>query len=97
MATFNKSYQDSAEFEIRFARFQEVDAFVNSVNAPGSGYTHRAGHNQFSTWSEEEFMTMMNQPEPPTRLQGAPTHEVTADPSGSSDWVTQGCVNAIQN
>jgi C1A family cysteine protease len=42
-------------------------------------------------------MTMMNQPEPPTRLEGAPVHEVVNAPSGSSDWVTDGCVNVIQN
>ena len=93
---WNKSYSTSDEYKLRMDRFLEVDAFIQEVNAPGSEYTHKAGHNKFSTWTEEEFMTMMNQPEAPQRLESVAEH-VATDPTGSADWITKNCVNPIQN
>ena len=61
VAQWNKSYGTMEEFEFRRARWTQVDSFVNQVNAPGSDFTHTAGHNHFSTWTEKEFESMMNQ------------------------------------
>ena len=36
-----------------------VDDYINEVNAPNSGYTHTAGHNQFSDWKQEEIDRML--------------------------------------
>ena len=48
---FGKSYSTRAEFEERLLNFIEMDKFIEEVNRPGSGYTHEAGHNEYSDWS----------------------------------------------
>ena len=60
VAKWGKSYGTREEYEFRMARWNEVDSFIKEVNAPGSEYTHTAGHNHFSTWTEKEFERMMN-------------------------------------
>jgi len=36
-----------------------MDKYIKEVNAPNSEYTHEAGHNEYSTWSEEEFKKLL--------------------------------------
>ena len=51
VARWNKSYSKQSEFRERFERWSVVDAYIEEVNAPNSGYTHTAGHNEFSDWT----------------------------------------------
>lgn len=44
---------------MRMERYIEVDTFINEVNRPGSEETHTAAHNQFSTWTAQEFEKLM--------------------------------------
>ena len=36
-----------------------MDQYIQKVNAPDSSYTHKAGHNFYSDWSEEQFSTLL--------------------------------------
>jgi len=60
IAKHNRSYATREEYNVRLARFIEVDAYVKMVNAPNSGYTHTAGHNKFSDYTTSEYERMMN-------------------------------------
>jgi hypothetical protein len=48
---FGKNYKTRQEFVEHMANFLEMDKYINEVNAPGSEYTHEAGHNEYSDWS----------------------------------------------
>lgn len=60
IAKNNKSYATREEYMVRLARFLVVDAHIKMVNAPNSGYSHRAGHNKFSDYTEAEYERMLN-------------------------------------
>jgi hypothetical protein len=45
IAKYSKSYLNLAEYNFRIARYLEIDAFINEINAPDSGETHTAAHN----------------------------------------------------
>lgn len=57
---YNKNYTTVEEWALRLERFLFADAHIKMVNAPNSGYTHTAGHNFFSDFTEEEYEGMMN-------------------------------------
>ena len=87
VSEWNKSYATREEFETRMARWLEADKFIKMVNAPDSEYTHTAGHNNFSDWTEAEYKKMLN----------LPKHNEAADtvgdtvygdvvPNGSTNW-----------
>jgi C1A family cysteine protease len=96
IADFNKSYGTREEFNFRMARWIEVDAFVKEVNAPGSEYTHTAGHNKFSDFTEAEFKRMQGlktkkvASNEPIELEDVPTN-------GDVNWATGTCVSPVQD
>jgi hypothetical protein len=47
------------EYRERFANWKRLDDYIKKVNAPGSGYTHKAAHNKFSDLHDHEFQKMM--------------------------------------
>ena len=55
----NKSYATIEEFAMRFDNWLVIDAFVEEVNAPGSEYTHTAGHNFLSDYTRGEYRAML--------------------------------------
>ena len=56
---YNKNYGTRMEFTEHLNRFLEMDNYIEMVNDPTSGYTHRAGHNLFSDWSMESYKTLL--------------------------------------
>jgi hypothetical protein len=56
----NRSYGTREEFMVRLERFLHNDAYIKKVNAPDSGYTHRAAHNKFSDYTQAEYERMLN-------------------------------------
>ena len=48
------SYESVEEFEVRKARFAEVDAIIRAHNSR-DGVSYKRGHNRFSDWSHEEL------------------------------------------
>ena len=87
VSEWNKSYATREEFETRMARWLEADKFIKMVNAPDSEYTHTAGHNNFSDWTEAEYKKMLNLPK---RNEAADTVDDTVYgdvvPNGSTNW-----------
>ncbi len=60
VAKFNKNIASAEEYEMRFANWLKIDAYIEKVNAPGSEYTHTAAHNKFSDWTPEEKAAIRN-------------------------------------
>ena len=59
MAQYNKNYASREEYAEHFVNFSEMDDYIERVNAPTSGFTHRAGHNKFSDWNRAEYKKLM--------------------------------------
>jgi len=94
-----RSYGTNEEFKFRFEQWMEVDKFVKEVNAPGSGYTHTAGHNKFSDFTRMEYQKMLslkNVDQEDTN-EVEPVEEVAAVANGSVDWRDLGCVSAVKD
>ena len=57
-ATFNKVYEDVAEFAIRLDRFVHWHKIISEHNdSNGDNYT--LGHNQFSDWTDAEYEAIL--------------------------------------
>jgi len=84
---------------MRKAIFAKSDAFIEAHNATKDTYT--VGHNHLSTWTEAEYAKIRSrnrgQPDPTKFI--TPPQIKTANQSfpTSWDWISQGCVNPIQN
>lgn len=97
VSEWNKSYATREEFSFRMARWLVAEAFIQEVNAPGSEYTHTAGHNKFSDWTEAEYKNMMTLPK---HNEGpAPVDETIYEdvPNGSKDWRDSNCLTPVKN
>lgn len=96
IAQWNKSYATREEFAFRMAEWVKVEAFVQEVNAEGSGETHTATHNKFSDFTREEYSRMLTLGNAPTPPEDARV-EAPADfvPNASKQWNT--CVTAVKN
>ena len=76
----------------------ELDEFITMINNPENEYTHTAGHNKFSDWTEEEFESLMTEKEPIEYNNDTPQVESDSTPIikyGEIDWTTTGCVNSV--
>jgi hypothetical protein len=59
ISAHNKNYETTEEFGFRFAQWLESDNLINKINAPNSGYTHTAGHNFMSDYTDAEINALM--------------------------------------
>lgn len=95
IAEHNKSYGTAEEYAHRFENWLWNEIFINEVNDPSSAYTHTAGHNIFSDWTEEEFARMMTLRAPPS-VEPSQIEELVMS-NGSHDWRDHNCVNEVQD
>ena len=58
VARFNKVYEDIEEFAMRFERFVYWHRVINEHNST-NGLNFTLGHNQFSDWTDEEYVAML--------------------------------------
>lgn len=82
---------------MRFAQWLETDSLINEINSAESEWTHTAGHNFMSDFTDEEInalMTLKNPIEAPEFIEEEDDGSV---PNGSKDWRDANCVNAVQN
>jgi C1A family cysteine protease len=98
-AKHGRNYTTVQEFQTRMATWLEMNEFILAINHPDSGFSHTAGHNKFSDWTEEEFSSLMTEKEP---MNATPTvtHVVSDEPIvkyGNVDWRESGCVNPVQD
>ena len=99
IASENKSYKTQEEFQMRMARWELVDDYINEVNAFDSGYTHTAAHNQFSDWTQEEIDAMLPETNIGREVDSADpliNFESKFDAPESVNWVEKNCVNTPQ-
>jgi len=59
LVRYNKSYGTKMEFDSHMINFLDMDDYIQKVNAEDSPYTHKAGHNQFSDWSPQQFQKIL--------------------------------------
>ena len=63
VARYNKVYEEIEEFALRFERFVYWHRIINDHNA-SNGQNFILGHNQFSDWTNEEYVAILRYVEP---------------------------------
>jgi hypothetical protein len=99
IAKYNKNYTNMEEYAARFANWKILDDVVKKVNAPGSGYTHTAGHNKGSDLHDHEFKKMLGHIENRDRTVYK-VHETIPANRMEMDWRTENggaCVQTIKD
>jgi len=95
MSEYGLSYATKEEYAFRLDLFAKKDAFINEMNADKTN-TFELGHNQFSTWTEDELKRIKG-------YKGDETHDENAilfdgEPvSNGVDWRAKGGVNTPRN
>ena len=95
----NKVYETVEEFNTRQVNFAETDAHVRSVNENPLS-THKAAHNKFSDWSQEEFEGMLglkNVTLPEDMDVDVEEEEVSLNLPTSWDWRSEGKVTPVKD
>jgi cathepsin F len=108
IAKFGQNYSTIEEFEHRFGTWARMDSFIELVNSPDSEYTHTAGHNQFSTWTSEEyndFLTLQkplkegedHTAQPLNTIRYTEEHLQSLGITSKLDWRETGCVSNVKD
>jgi hypothetical protein len=58
VSDYGLSYGTKEEYQFRLDQFISSEAIINEINADKK-YTFTAGHNQFSTWTKDEYKKML--------------------------------------
>lgn len=95
VAEWGLSYGTKAEFEFRKNLFIAKDAEINRINSEQTSFT--VGHNQFSTWTNDEMKRLNGFKMPKNvSLKEPEMLDETSLPS-SVNWIEKGAVNAVKN
>ena len=92
-AKFGFMHGNLDDFQMRMARFSEVDEFIKKNNS--SDATHVAGHNQFSTWTHEEYKAMLGFIKDENRAEATTFDESSND--SYVNWVDAGAVTGVKD
>jgi cathepsin L len=92
---FGLSYGTTAEFNFRLQRFAKADAEINEINAKQDSYV--VGHNQFSTYTEEEMKKMAGLKLPEKNEMGEEHTMETTNIAEEVNWLDEGMVGDIRN
>jgi len=96
VSKYGLSFGTTEEYEFRLAQFIKYDDDINKINANGDN-TFVAGHNQFSSWTETEFKSMLGRKKNTSkRVEDETDIDVSTLPK-SVDWRTKGAVNPVQD
>merc|ERR1719230_67649 len=95
LSEFGKSLANAEDFQARLANFELTHNFIERVNSAGRSWT--AGHNQFSDWHRDEYLSILgyiphNEPEMYAR-----TYHNTENLADSVNWVTAGAVTPVKD
>ena len=97
LATFGKTMNDIEEFEARLENYVATDLEIKRINE--SQDMHRAAHNQFSDWSQEEYRSILGLKE--FEAQNGEEIPITVfDESANAEtvnWVTAGGVTGVKD
>merc|ERR1712038_1889324 len=83
---FDLKYETMEMFEMRFSQFKKAHQEIEEHNASGANFT--MGHNQFSTWTQKEFDSIMGF----LNIDRVATEYAEYEPTNadSVDWVPAG-------
>jgi KDEL-tailed cysteine endopeptidase len=97
MSTFGLSYGTKEEYAFRLDIFTQKDVEYIKINADQEN-TFTVGHNQFSTWTSDEYKRILGY-KGPQELGATEQVEILEDSnlSASVDWRTKGAVNPVKN
>ena len=97
MSMYGLSYGTKEEYKFRLDIFAKNDKENQEINADPMN-TFTVGHNQFSTWTKDEYKKMLGY-RGPKELGAADTIEILDDTNleASVDWRSKGAVNAVKN
>jgi len=96
LAEFGVSYGTQEEYQFRFGLYAEKDAEINEINAnPENTFT--VGHNQFSTWTKDEYKRLLGYKGPQSVDESTVVTLPTDNLADSVDWRTKGAVNPVKN
>merc|ERR1712083_647533 len=95
VSKYNKTYASVEEFNHRYEQWMRVHQFIK-VNNSSLHETHKAGHNKFSDWTEEEFKSMMGLKSHESAGLDVPVKvpELNGDLPDSVDWRSENKVTA---
>merc|ERR1712013_449011 len=98
VAKYNKTYETVDEFNMRREQFIKTHAFIEETNNSNK-HTHKAGHNKFSDWTEEEFKAMMGVKPHNAMLDVTKkvVPQINGDLPESVDWREEGKVSAVKD
>ena len=94
LAKFGRAIASSEEFDMRHARFQEVDEFIRESNAVEKNFT--LGHNQFSDYTREEYGKMLGLRHADMRHENVSVMNTVTVPD-SVNWVELGGVTPVKD
>ena len=90
---FGKSYSNMAEYEMRLREFAVKHAVIAQHNATEESF--KLGHNKFSDWTDAEYKAILTYKSKGEHVADEP--EVTEFYGSGTNWVNNGCVNAIKD
>ena len=102
VARFSKVYEDMKEFAVRLERFKHHHKIINEHNTSGSK-NFKLGHNQFSDWTDKEYMAILNHKMPVPKIVENNQSENEVFDFDESDlpeyvnWVEKGGVTPVKD
>ena len=94
LAEYGVSYGTKEEYSFRLSLFNEKDAEYKKINADENN-TFTVGHNQFSTWTKDEYKRLLGY-KGQTTASAVEILDAT-NLTASVDWRTKGAVNPVKN
>jgi len=95
LAKYGRNIADSNEFNIRLARFNEMDSLYEASNATEKNFT--LGHNHLSDWTREEYGSLLGLRHADERLGEAYHLFPENDIPSYVNWVEAGAVTAVKD
>jgi cathepsin F len=97
IAEFGMSYGTKEEYQFRLNLFAEKHAAMAVANAENGTFT--LGHNQFSTWTQDEYKKLLGYKRPSHLVKSSRNATIldTDALPASVDWTKSGAVNAVKN
>lgn len=108
MNKFGKNYNSMEDITARARRFTEIDQRITEWNA-NPEKTHTLGHNKFSDWHHEEYMSLLNRKSPKdvskednskfdsTVLNAEPRVLDYYYLQSEVNWISRGAVNPVKD